>query len=101
MTGLDSALVKTSSARARASAALAAWQATDPEKTDLETIASAAIAASGMSIDAGFANVTSGRLLIRRTDEAGDTLVSAVERIDDAVTRPSQPPCPTRRRCSR
>ena len=87
MKGLDSAIVKTSSARAHASAALAAWQATEPEKTDLETVANAAIAASGTSIDVGLANVTSGRLLIRRADEAGDTLVSAVERIDDAVNK--------------
>ena len=87
MIGLDRALVKTSSARAHASAALAAWQATDPEKNDLETVAGASIAASGTSIDVGLVNVTSGRLLIRRADEAGDTLVSAVERIDDAVNK--------------
>lgn len=87
MTGLDGALVKASSARARASAALSAWKATDPVNDDLETSAGAAIAASNTSTVVGFAIVTSGRLLIRRADDAGDTLVSAVERIDDAVNK--------------
>ncbi|MCV2362613.1 hypothetical protein LNV23_04010 [Paucibacter sp. DJ1R-11] len=84
---LDAALAKASSARAVATVALATWRRTDPEDSELEKSAKAAITASGQAIDAGTASVTSGRQLIRRSDGAGDALISAVERIDGAVNK--------------
>ena len=87
MPALDAALARASSARAAAMVALASWKGTDAEESELEQSAKAAITASGKAIDAGTASVASGRLLIRRSDGAGDALISAVERIDGAVNK--------------
>lgn len=83
---LEQAVLKTSKARAAVSAQLAA-RAVAGTGGDLSGAATTAVAAAGTAISTANTSVTSGRLAIRRANEAGDSLVSAVERIDAAVNK--------------
>lgn len=83
-TQLEQTIIKTSKARAAVSAQLAARAGGG---ADLSGAATTAVAAAGTAINTANASVASGRLAIRRANEAGDSLVAAVERIDAAVNK--------------
>ena len=87
MDQVEKYVITVSRAKAVASSALLAWNATGPSSADEGAAAQVAVSSAAAAIDAGNKSVTSGRLLITRAGQAGDKLVNAVEKIDSAVNK--------------
>lgn len=86
---LELAIHSTVNARADATAALLAWNATGPQTTEEGAAAQASLTAAAGVVDGGNKSLTSGRQLTIRARQVGDQLVNTVDRIDAAVVRAS------------